>query len=177
MPERGAGRLTGVRALYFETFGGPLTVGDVPTPDRAPAGVVLRVAASGICRSDWHAWQGPDPDVVLPHVPGPALAGPVAAAGTGVANWNLGDRVTVPFVNACGTCAQCAAGEQQVCARQTQPGFTHCGSMAGLLALERADVTLVAVPEERARATAAALGCRYATAFRAVVHVARVQTG
>jgi alcohol dehydrogenase len=85
--------------------------------------------------------------------------------------------VTVPFVNACGSCARCAAGEQQVCARQTQPGFTHWGSLAELVALDAADVNLVAVPDGLDLATAAALGCRYATAFRAVVQVARVRAG
>ena len=97
--------LTGVRALMFESFGGPLAVRNVPSPDPASDGVVLRVAASGICRSDWHAWQGHDPDVVVPHVPGHELAGTVAAVGTGVRNWRVGARVTVPFVNACGSCA------------------------------------------------------------------------
>jgi alcohol dehydrogenase len=101
----------------------------------------------------------------------------VAAVGTGVRNWRIGDRVTVPFVNACGSCPQCAAGDQQVCIRQTQPGFTQWGSMAELVALEAADLNLVAVPDELDLATAAALGCRYATAFRAVVHVARVRAG
>jgi D-arabinose 1-dehydrogenase-like Zn-dependent alcohol dehydrogenase len=166
-----------VRALVFDAFGGPLDVREVPAPGPPPGGVVVRVAASGICRSDWHAWQGHDPDVVLPHVPGHELAGTVAAVGTGVRHWSDGDRVTVPFVNACGTCAQCAAGEQQVCARQTQPGFTHWGSLAEFVALDAADVNLVAVPEDLDLATAAALGCRYATAFRAVVQVARVRAG
>jgi alcohol dehydrogenase len=166
-----------VRALVFDSFGGPLEVREVPAPEPPPGGVVVRVAASGICRSDWHAWQGHDPDVVLPHVPGHELAGTVAAIGVGVRNWRVGDRVTVPFVNACGTCPECAAGEQQVCARQTQPGFTHWGSLAELVALDAADVNLVAVPDELDLATAAALGCRYATAFRAVVQVARVRAG
>src|SRR5215218_9632413 len=166
-----------MRALVFESFAGPLTVREVPAPDPSPGGVVVRVGASGICRSDWHAWQGHDPDVVLPHVPGHELAGTVAAVGAGVTRWSVGDRVTVPFVNACGRCAQCAAGDHQVCARQTQPGFTHWGSLAEFVALDAADVNLVAVPEELDLATAAALGCRYATAFRAVVHVARVCAG
>src|SRR5689334_17336497 len=166
-----------MRALCFEAFGGPLAVRDLPAPDPAPDGVVVQVAASGICRSDWHAWQGHDPDVVLPHVPGHELAGTVAAVGAGVRNWRVGDRVTVPFVNACGSCAQCAAGDQQVCSRQTQPGFTHWGSMAERVALDAADVNLVAVPDGLDLATAAALGCRYATAFRAVVQVARVRAG
>lgn len=166
-----------MRALVFDSFAGPLEVREVRDPEPAPGGVVVRVAASGICRSDWHAWQGHDPDVVLPHVPGHELAGTVAAVGAGTRNWSVGDRVTVPFVNACGTCAQCAAGEQQVCARQTQPGFTRWGSLAELVALDAADVNLVAVPEELDLATAAALGCRYATGFRAVVQVARVRAG
>jgi len=166
-----------VRALVFDSFGGPLEVREVPAPDPAPGGVVVAVAASGICRSDWHGWQGHDPDVVLPHVPGHEVAGTVAAVGAGVTRWSPGDRVTVPFVNACGRCAQCAAGEHQVCARQTQPGFTHWGSMAEFVALDAADVNLVAVPEGLDLATAAALGCRYATAFRAVVQVGAVRPG
>ena len=166
-----------MRALVFDSFGGPLEVREVPAPDPSPGGVVVRVGASGICRSDWHAWQGHDPDVVLPHVPGHELAGTVAAVGTGVRSWAVGDRVTVPFVNACGRCAQCAAGEHQVCTRQTQPGFTQWGSLAGFVALDAADVNLVAVPETLDLATAAALGCRYATAFRAVVQVGRVRPG
>ena len=166
-----------MRALLFDTYGGPLTVREVPAPDSAPGGVVVRVGASGVCRSDWHAWQGHDPDVVLPHVPGHELAGTVAAVGADVRRWRGGDRVTVPFVNACGRCAQCAAGEHQVCTRQTQPGFTHWGSMAEYVALDAADVNLVALPDGLDAASAAALGCRFATAFRAVVQVARVQPG
>jgi D-arabinose 1-dehydrogenase-like Zn-dependent alcohol dehydrogenase len=171
------GRLAAVRALVFDSFGGPLEVREVPAPDPAPGGVVVQVAASGICRSDWHGWRGHDPDVVLPHVPGHELAGTVAAVGAGVTRWSPGDRVTVPFVNACGRCAQCAAGEHQVCAVQTQPGFTHWGSLAEFVALDAADVNLVAVPEELDLATAAALGCRYATAFRAVVQIGAVRPG
>jgi alcohol dehydrogenase len=146
-------------------------------PAPAPGGVVVRVGASGVCRSDWHAWQGHDPDVVLPHVPGHELAGTVAAIGADVRRWRVGDRVTVPFVNACGRCDQCAAGEHQVCTRQTQPGFTHWGSMAEFVALDAADVNLVALPDGLDAAPAASLGCRFATAFRAVVQVARVQPG
>jgi D-arabinose 1-dehydrogenase-like Zn-dependent alcohol dehydrogenase len=166
-----------MRALVFEEFGGPLTVRDVPDPAPPAGGVVLRVDATGVCRSDWHAWQGHDPDVALPHVPGHELAGTVAAVGDGVQRWREGDRVTVPFVCACGRCAPCLAGHGQVCAAQTQPGFTHWGSFAELVALHAADVNLVALPDGLAAGTAAALGCRYATAFRAVVQQGRVRAG
>ena len=166
-----------MRALVFEQYAGPLAVQDVPAPSPSPTGVVVRVGATGVCRSDWHGWQGHDPDVRLPHVPGHELAGTVEAVGAQVRRRRVGDRVTVPFVCACGSCPSCLRGDHQVCARQTQPGFTHWGSFAELVALEAADVNLVALPDEMPFATAASLGCRYATAFRAVVQQGRVAAG
>ncbi|MBQ1090717.1 zinc-dependent alcohol dehydrogenase family protein [Streptomyces sp. B93] len=166
-----------MRAVVFERFGEPAEVRDVPDPRPAEHGVVVRVEATGLCRSDWHGWQGHDPDITLPHVPGHELAGVVEAVGARVTGWRPGDRVTVPFVCACGGCPSCAAGDQQVCERQTQPGFTHWGSFAEYVALDHADVNLVAVPEELTFATAASLGCRFATAFRAVVQQGRVAAG
>ncbi|MDH6215845.1 zinc-dependent alcohol dehydrogenase family protein [Streptomyces pseudovenezuelae] len=166
-----------MRAVVFEHFGEPAEVRDVPAPRPADHGVVVRVEATGLCRSDWHGWQGHDPDITLPHVPGHELAGVVEEIGAGVHDWHPGDRVTVPFVCACGTCGACAAGDQQVCERQTQPGFTHWGSFAEYVALDHADVNLVAVPDEMSFATAASLGCRFATAFRAVVQQGRVAAG
>ncbi len=166
-----------MRGLVFEQYGGPLEIRDLPDPVAAPGGVVVRVGASGVCRSDWHGWQGHDPDIALPHVPGHELAGVVEAVGVGVDRWRVGDRVTVPFVCACGRCPRCAAGDHQVCDHQSQPGFTGWGSFAELVALKAADVNLVALPDELSFATAAALGCRYATAFRAVVQQGRVRPG
>ncbi|MBE8469670.1 zinc-dependent alcohol dehydrogenase family protein [Streptomyces justiciae] len=166
-----------MRAVVFERYGEPAEVREVPDPEPAPHGVVVRVAATGLCRSDWHGWQGHDPDITLPHVPGHELAGVVEAVGDRVTGWRPGDRVTVPFVCACGSCAACAAGDHQICERQTQPGFTHWGSFAQYVALDHADVNLVAVPEDLSFATAASLGCRFATAFRAVVQQGRVAAG
>ena len=139
---------------------------------------MIEVRATGLCRSDWHGWQGHDSDITeLPHVPGHELAGEVRAVGDDVTRWRVGDRVTVPFICACGRCASCAAGDQQVCERQTQPGFTHWGSFAEYVAIDHADINLVALPEEMSFETAAALGCRFATAFRSVVAQGRVRSG
>ncbi|MFJ2261985.1 zinc-dependent alcohol dehydrogenase family protein [Streptomyces sp. NPDC087844] len=166
-----------MRAVVFERFGEPAEVREVPDPAPAPHGVVVRVEATGLCRSDWHGWQGHDPGIELPHVPGHELAGTVEAVGALVTRHRPGDRVTVPFVCACGNCASCAAGDQQVCERQTQPGFTHWGSFAEYVALDHADVNLVALADELSFGTAASLGCRFATAFRAVVAQGRVAPG
>ena len=167
-----------MRAVIYHEFRGPLAIEDVPAPAPSPSGAVIRVEATGLCRSDWHGWQGHDPDIrSLPHVPGHELAGVVTAVGPAVRHRRPGERVTVPFVCACGACAACATGNQQVCERQTQPGFTHWGSFAEYVAIDYADVNLIPLPESMSFATAAGLGCRFATAFRAVVQVGRVRAG
>ena len=146
----------------------------LPDPIPRADAVVLKVMASGVCLSDWHGWQGNDPDIELPHVPGHELAGVVEAVGDAVTKWRVGDRVTVPFVGGCGKCPECHSGNQQVCDYQFQPGFTHWGSFAEYVAIHYADVNLVRLPEEMEFQTAASLGCRFATAFRAIVDQGRV---
>jgi len=166
-----------VKAIVYEAFGEEPTVESVPDPSPPDDGVVLRVAATGICRSDWHGWMGHDKDIRLPHVPGHELAGVVEAVGNGVRRWQVGDRVTVPFVGGCGRCRECRSGNQQVCDDQFQPGFTHWGSFAERVSIYRADLNLVALPESIDFVTAASLGCRFATAFRAIVDQGRVSAG
>ncbi|NNL94552.1 MAG: zinc-dependent alcohol dehydrogenase family protein [Xanthomonadales bacterium] len=166
-----------MRAAYYSEFEGPVTIESVADPEPAPHGVVIRVEASGLCLSDWHGWKGHDPDITLPHVPGHELAGVVEAVGQKARSCKPGDRVTVPFVCGCGACPQCDAGQQQVCDRQFQPGFTHWGSFAEYVAIDYADVNLVHLPESIDFVTAASLGCRFATAFRAVMEQGKVSPG
>lgn len=166
-----------MRAILFRAFGERPALETVPDPVPAPDGVVVRVGASGLCRSDWHGWMGHDPDIRLPHVPGHELAGEVVAVGRDVRRHRPGDRVTVPFVCGCGSCPECHSGEPQVCEDQFQPGFTAWGSFAELVAIARADLNLVPLPEGMAYATAASLGCRFATSFRALAQQARLAPG
>ncbi|MBG0790467.1 MAG: zinc-dependent alcohol dehydrogenase family protein [Desulfovibrionaceae bacterium] len=166
-----------MKAMYYEGFGEPPVIRNLPDPVPADHGVVVRVMATGLCRSDWHGWVGHDPDITLPHVPGHELAGVIVDTGGRVTKWKKGDRVTVPFVCGCGSCPQCATGNHQVCDHQFQPGFTHWGSFAELVAIHFADVNLVRLPDSVEYATAAALGCRFVTAFRGVVDQARTTAG
>lgn len=166
-----------MRAAIYQEFQGPVTVESVPDPAPTPRGAVLAVRATGICRSDWHGWMGHDPDIRLPHVPGHEIAGVVEAIGADVEGWRVGQRVTLPFVCGCGRCEQCASGNEQVCDRQFQPGFTHWGSYAEYVAVDYADVNLVELPGALDFVTAASLGCRFATAFRAVVEQGAVTAG
>ena len=166
-----------MRAVIYDRFGELPEVRDVPDPEPPAGGVVVAVRATGLCRSDWHGWRGHDTDIRLPHVPGHEFAGEIAAVGTGVRDWRVGDRVTAPFVCACGRCPACLAGDQQVCHRQEQPGFTYWGSFAELVVVPSAEINLVRLGDGVGYAAAATLGCRFATAFRAVVAQGRVRPG
>ncbi|CAN5650987.1 zinc-dependent alcohol dehydrogenase family protein [soil metagenome] len=166
-----------MRAVLVTAFADTPDLVEVPDPACPDDGVVVAVEATGLCRSAWHGWMGHDDGITLPHVPGHELAGRVVDVGPDVRRWQVGDRVTTPFVLACGGCATCARGDGQVCERQLQPGFTQWGSFAELVALPRADRNLVRVPDEVDADVAAGLGCRFATAYRAVAHVARVPAG
>lgn len=166
-----------MRAAYFEDFGQPITIQTLADPVPADDGVVIKVEANGICRSDWHAWMGHDSDVHLPHVPGHELAGFVETVGKNVRNWKTGDRVTLPFACGCGECEQCFSGNQQVCDNYFQPGFTAWGSFAEYVAIRYADTNLVSLPEQMDFVEAASLGCRFITSFRAVADRGRVHPG
>ncbi|MGD9914624.1 MAG: zinc-dependent alcohol dehydrogenase family protein [Rhizobiaceae bacterium] len=166
-----------MKAVYFERFQQPPVISTLPDPTPSPDGIVVKVEATGLCRSDWHGWMGHDPDIMLPHVPGHELAGTVKAVGSRVSRWREGDRVTVPFVSGCGHCAECNSGNHQVCERQFQPGFTAWGSFAEYVAIEYADTNVVRLPDDIDFATAASLGCRFVTSYRAIVDQARVLPG
>jgi D-arabinose 1-dehydrogenase-like Zn-dependent alcohol dehydrogenase len=165
-----------MRAVVLDAVRGQPHVREVPDPTAPADGVVVQVRATGVCRSDWHAWAGHE-EIAFPHVPGHELAGVVAAVGPHVRRWQVGDRVTVPFVCGCGRCEWCRAGNAQVCPDQHQPGFTHWGSFAERVALHAADTNLVGLPDEVDFTAAASLGCRFATAYRALIGRARVTEG
>jgi len=143
-----------VKAVVYEEFGKTPEIRDVPDPVPSNGGVVIRVEASGICRSDWHGWMGHDPDITLPRA-----------------------RVTLPFCCGCGDCPTCHEGNLHLCDRMFQPGFTHWGSFARYCAIEYADHNLVWLPVDIDFVTAAALGCRFVTSFRAIVDQGRVAKG
>jgi len=163
-----------MRAVVFDAVGSPLRITEVAPPECPPDGAVIEVKATGICRSDWHSWRGHEV-VSLPHVPGHEFSGVVTQIGPQVSAFAVGDRVTVPFVNGCGRCDWCRAGQAQVCPHQTQPGFSHPGSFAEQVAIRAADFNLVRLPDAVDFVTAAVLGCRFATAFHALTAQARLR--
>lgn len=166
-----------MNAAVMHAFREPLTLESVPDPISPEGGVVIRVEANGICRSDWHAWMGHDPTIKLPHVPGHELAGTIAEVGRGVTGWGVGERVTVPFCCGCGRCEMCGEGFSHLCHFEYQPGFTGWGAFAEYVAVPYAETNLVRLPETLGYVEAASLGCRFMTAFHALTSQGRVRTG
>ena len=165
-----------MKAVRYDAFRAPLELVTLPDPAPPHDGVVIKVAATGLCLSDWHGWMGHDPDIRPPHVPGHEWAGTIVAAGKQT-RWQTGSRVTAPFCLGCGQCPQCQAGHPQVCDRYVQPGFTIAGSFAEYVAVPHADANLVRLPDGLTSKSAALLGCRFATAWRAVVAQGRPAPG
>ncbi len=163
-----------MRAAVYEQFRGPIAITDVADPAPAPGEVVVEVLAVGLCRSDYHGWHGTDPDIVCPHVGGHEFVGRVVAVGVGVTRVREGDRVVAPFVCGCGSCAPCRLGQQQVCRRQEQPGFTRWGAFAQYTTVPFADHNAVVVPPAVSDAAGALVGCRISTAYRGVIERGRL---
>ena len=166
-----------MRAAYYERFKEKIRLENLPDPEPGADDVVIKVQATGICRSDWHGWQGHDSDIHLPHVPGHELAGTIELIGSNIRNFKMGDRVTLPFCLGCGHCLQCLNNQHQICDNYYQPGFTGWGSFAEYVRIPYAENNLVILPEEIDYTTAAVLGCRFITAWRGIIKQGRLKAG
>ncbi|UTW55245.1 zinc-dependent alcohol dehydrogenase family protein [Kordiimonas sp. SCSIO 12610] len=163
-----------MRAAIYREFGGEITIENIKDPGSSQDGVVIKTLANGICRSDWHGWMGHDPAINLPNVPGHECCGEIVEVGKGVKHWSVGDRVIVPFSGGCGRCTSCKSDNQHICDNDFQPGFTAYGAFAEYCAIDYADVNLVRLPDAISPVTAASLGCRFMTSFRAMTARAAV---
>ncbi|MDB2240599.1 zinc-dependent alcohol dehydrogenase family protein [Halorubrum ezzemoulense] len=172
-----------MRAAILRDHGEPLAVRELPDPEPQPDGAVVRVEACGVCRSDWHAWAGhgewADDRVPRGQVLGHEPAGEVVAVGDEVDRFRPGDRVVVPFSLGDGTCPHCRRGAGNVCEDGRALGFEAAapGAFAERVAVPAADYNLVGRPAWLGATAAAALGCRYMTAYHALAERANVSGG
>mgnify|MGYP001826318849 FL=1 len=164
-----------MRAAVLREYNAPLSIEDVPDPACPDDGVVLKVLACGVCRSDWHGWVGEHPRVKPGQIGGHEYCGEVVAAGPN-AQYAVGDRLIAPFILSCGTCPQCRSGESNTCLDQRLPGFVEPGAFAEYVAVPR-DHNLARLPEDMSPTLAAALGCRVTTAWHALTGRAALQPG
>ncbi len=170
-----------MRAARITAFRRPLEVIEVPVEAPRPDGAIVRVEASGVCRSDWHFWNQDlgwiGFNLPLPTNTGHEVGGVVEEVGRDVRTIRVGDRVTIPFHESDGTCPECRAGYQNLCDHVIVGGVQRLGGWAQYVTVTAADLNCIRLPEGVDSLSAAALGCRYMTAYRAVVDRGRVQPG
>ena len=159
----------------------PLEMVELPDPSPGPGEAVVEVEACGICRTDWHVWNGDWGWVgMTPQLPltmGHEIGGRVIAVGAGVTAVQPGDRITVPFHEACGRCHYCLIGRSNLCDEMQFLGLTHDGGYARYAVIRNADFNCIPLPDAVDMLSAAAIGCRYMTAFHAVVRQGRLSAG
>ncbi len=164
-----------MRAAVLRAYNQDPVIEDVPHPDCPDDGVVLRVLACGVCRSDWHGWVGEHPRVKPGAIGGHEYCGEVVEHGSR-SRWQLGDRVVAPFILSCGVCPTCMSGESHTCPNQRLPGFTQPGAFAEYVAVPH-DHNLARLPDSLSPALAAGLGCRVTTAWHALTGRAALKAG
>jgi alcohol dehydrogenase len=164
-----------MRAAVLRTYNEDLSLETVADPVCEADGVVLRVLACGICRSDWHGWTGEHPRVKPGQIPGHEYCGEVVETGP-QSPWKVGDWVVAPFLLACGACPACQSGHSNTCGRQRLPGFTEPGAFAGLISVPFAH-NLARLPDSLTPVVAAGLGCRVTTVWHALTDRAALQAG
>jgi D-arabinose 1-dehydrogenase-like Zn-dependent alcohol dehydrogenase len=170
-----------MRAAVLEAIRKPLAVRDMPDPQCPVNGAIIRVEANGICRTDWHLWTGDWSWVgivlPMPHVMGHEFCGVIEEVGPETKRWKKGDRVIIPFSQGEGTCDWCRSGHQNICDTPLVPGVAYWGGYGRYVGVPNADVNLVSLPESVPFVDAASMGCRYMTAFHAIVDQGNVRAG
>lgn len=164
-----------MRAAVVRDFNEDLSIETVEDPACPNNGVVLEVAACGVCRSDYHGWIGGHPKVINGSILGHEYCGVVVAAGP-QAKHVIGDKLIAPFILGCGDCPACQTGASNTCESAIVPGFGAPGAYAEFVAVPF-DHNLVHLPETMAPALAAGLGCRVTTAWHALTDRANVRVG
>ncbi len=119
-----------------------LELQDIPEPTPGPGEVLIRVEACGVCGSDVHGYDGSTGRRIPPLVMGHEAAGTVADVGSGVSQFQIGQRVTFDSTVSCGQCFYCKRGDVNLCDARQVLGVS-CGDYrrAGAFA------EFVAVPE------------------------------
>lgn len=171
-----------MRAVQADAFRRPMVLRDIAVPEIGEHDALVRVVASGICRTDWHVWNGDwtwaGLELPLPITLGHEIGGVIERVGSQVSSLKPGMRVCVPFNFADGTCPYCKRGKQNLCQNAawnfTTPGS---GGFAEFARVPNAQLNCIPLPENVTERDGAALGCRYMTAYRAVRTQANVRPG
>ncbi len=186
-----------MRAAVMHEPKKPLVIEDLDVESPKPGEVAVRVAASGVCRSDFHALAGESTISNPPMVLGHEGAGIVEELGEGVRGVAVGDSVVIALYGPCGECAECRSGDLTRCWSETRThnmygrmadGTTRLslngkpvtpmvgsGSLAEISVVREAQ--LVKIDPEIPLDLACLAGCGVTTGVGAALNVAQVRPG
>ena len=166
-----------MKAVVMEAVREPLVVREFPDPEPGPRDALVRVEACGVCRSDWHLWQGDLSwvgfEIPMPAVLGHEWAGTVEAVGADVQHIRPGMRVLTPFHNGCGNCQLCRGGLPNICDNNA----AFAGGFAQKATIANADFNAIPLPDNVSFEAGAAMGCRFMTSYHGVADRGEVSGG
>lgn len=120
-----------MRAMVLHTPHTLLKLTDCPIPTPNPEQVLIHVNACGICRTDLHILDGELTQPKLPLIPGHQIVGTVAALGSQVAQFRVGDRIGVPWLgHTCNHCRYCQSQRENLCDTAEFTGYQIDGGYA-----------------------------------------------
>lgn len=160
-----------MRAAVLHEFKKPLALEDLPRPVIGQGDLLIQLEACGICHSDLHLADGDWPQLARitkrPLILGHEIAGRVAQKGEDVRDFQIGERVGVPWIHStCGQCEFCREGNENLCARQQITGVTVDGGFAEFVKAPASHS--IRIPEALSPAEAAPLFCAGVTVYRAL---------
>ena len=145
----------------------PLVPLTLPTPDPGVGEVLLRVRCCGVCHTELDEIEGRTAPPVMPMVPGHQVVGDIVALGKGVTQWQVGARVGVAWIfKACGACARCRSGQENLCADFVATGRDRHGGYAEYMVADAR--YCVAIPQSLPDFVAAPLLCAGAIGYRSL---------
>jgi propanol-preferring alcohol dehydrogenase len=162
-----------MRAMLLEAIAplqdnaAPLLLTDLPDPTPGPGEVLVRVRTCGVCHTELDEIEGRMPPPRLPVVLGHQVVGTVERLGEGAQGAQVGDRVGVAWIfSACGRCAYCERGDENLCGQFRATGRDAHGGYAELMTVASAFVH--PIPVAIVDAEAAPLLCAGAIGYRSI---------
>lgn len=117
--------------MILQQPGQPLSLTELSTPEPSTGQVLVKVKACAVCRTDLHVVDGELTDPKLPLIPGHEIVGTIAALGSGVDDFNIGERVGIPWLGwTCGHCPDCQRERENLCRSAKFTGYTLDGGYA-----------------------------------------------
>ena len=145
----------------------PLEPAEVPDPVPGPGQLLLRVLACGVCHTELDEIEGRTPPSSMPVILGHQVVGRVERLGAGVERRRIGDRVGVGWIHsACGTCALCRRGDENLCAEFKATGRDADGGYAQWMVIPQAFA--YPIPDLFSDSEAAPLLCAGAIGYRSL---------